>query len=93
MAFNLGLTPSTAYYIIIEDAKGNQYTHQYTTAAVTGIFTVDTDLYPDEMFNPYAGTFTLTIKTALTDTSVVSFTVSATTYDCAKFLVRSRDAV
>lgn len=92
MSFSLGLTALTAYYILIEDAKGNVYTHQYTTGA-GGAFTVDTALYPEGLFNEYAGTFELTIKNALTDTTVVSFTVSATTYDCCKFSIYSSDAV
>lgn len=93
MVFDLGLTAATQYYILIEDKFGNVYSHQYTSAAVTGKITLDISLYPEEMFNQYAGYFTLTIKNALTDTSVVSFTISATTYDCCKFSTFSSDAV
>lgn len=93
MAFDLGLTPVTQYYILIEDKFGNVYTHQYTSAAITGIITLDISLYPDEIFNPQAGYFTLTIKDALTDTSVVDFTIDTTTYDCCKFSTYSTDAV
>lgn len=87
MLFELGLTPTTEYYVIITDKFGNEYYDQITTDA-DGNIVVDPSLYVSgSLFTPFSGSFTLTIKEGLVYSDLIEFTVDSITYNCVIFSI------
>lgn len=56
-----GLTPDTEYKVIIENKFGQLYVEDITTDD-QGVLTIDLSLYPEGMFNVYAGNFNIRVE-------------------------------
>lgn len=58
------LSPSISYWYIITDKFGKMYTRGFTTDA-NGSFVMDMSNFPPGLFNPYAGSFLVQVKSTL----------------------------
>ena len=75
------LTPTTVYWLICTDKFDNRYDVQVTIDA-NGYFTIDTDDFPSQLFNKYAGKFTFILSVSAVNVTPVQFSVSGATYSC-----------
>lgn len=74
-----GLTPSTAYYVWIQDKHGRYLVESYTTD-LGGDITLDTDV--DGMFHEHSGNYKVTISTSPLEETEETITVGYSTYTC-----------
>lgn len=82
IVFVVGLSASTAYEAIIENAFGQKY-YQGVTTDTGGAFTLDITTFPEGFFNPYSGIFVLTVKNALG--VLQTMTILYNQYSCVSF--------
>jgi hypothetical protein len=80
--FVVGVTPSTQYHAIVTAPNGIKYT-QTVTSDTGGAIELDIDGFPEELFNPYAGIFTLEMETTAGDE--VTMVNGYTDYTCVSF--------
>lgn len=80
--FVTGLTPHHAYNAIITAPNGIKYI-QSVTSDNGGNLEIDISKFPDELFNPYAGMFTLEVET--TNGHAVTLVNGYTDYSCVSF--------
>lgn len=80
--FVVGLTASTAYEAIIENAFGEKY-YQTVTTDTGGAFTLDIVPFGEGFFSPHSGNYVLTVKNALG--VLQTMTILYSTYDCVSF--------
>ena len=83
LTFDYGLTPLTNYYLFVIDKFRNVYSELITTDG-SGAFTINPSsvVFPNGMFNQYAGDFEVFLATDSEGANVVSFTLYATVYNC-----------
>ena len=79
--FLVGLTPSTAYYLFVEDKFDNIYRVLITSGA-DGSITIDPASFPGSLFNKFAGVFTVVVSTSLTAETTSTLTIGGTAYSC-----------
>lgn len=88
------LAPDTAYIWYLEN-KGAIYSGEVTTNA-DGMFTITVADLPEALLNPYAGTFTLTVKANdayLCSTVTWNDSAYCDSYTCIEFEVVNGTAV
>lgn len=78
---NPGLVPATNYYLNIVDKFAVRHVQEIIVNG-NGSFDVDTDVLPDDFFNPYAGKFELYLTTDEDGEDRVDLIFSATDYTC-----------
>jgi hypothetical protein len=74
-----GLTPSTAYYVWIEDKHGAFLVESYTTD-LNGNLLIDT--VEEGKYHAFSGNYKLTISTSPIEQTLETITVGYDTYTC-----------
>lgn len=83
ITFPLGLTPDTAYTLIVSNQPtGRQYVYA-TTSDAEGSLVWPTDDQPAGLFIPHNGVFSMSIEDENGDQ--VEFTIGANDYSCVQF--------
>jgi hypothetical protein len=83
LTFPVGLTPSTAYKVIIENHFGQKYS-QTVTSDTGGAITVDIDQFPTAFFSPYGGFYTLEVRNIPLNV-VQTLVIGYSDYQCISF--------